>query len=184
MDIHLFNNALASLILWIRKDGFNKEIDSNTQDTLIKHIFKVAKDFNLVTIVTLPTPSPPPPCTQPHSDDEDIHMELPAPTCVFSEAATQTPAPLPMSATATPSPFPVTSAPAASTSSKPGPPPRPSFAKAVAVRNPPAIHLDVLHCPISALWHLAWQKADLFFYLVPDYLQSTIPSISIFPFIL
>ncbi|KAF9440882.1 hypothetical protein P691DRAFT_767095 [Macrolepiota fuliginosa MF-IS2] len=29
MDIHLFNDALTSLILWIRKDGFNKETDSD-----------------------------------------------------------------------------------------------------------------------------------------------------------
>ncbi|KAF9442164.1 hypothetical protein P691DRAFT_789960 [Macrolepiota fuliginosa MF-IS2] len=146
-DIHLFNNTLTSLILWCRKDSFNKETDSDTQDTLIKRIFKVAKDFNLVTIITLPTPSPSPPCTQPHSNEEDIHMELPTPTCVFSKAATQTPAPLPVLAMPTPPPLPVMSAPAASTSSKPGLPSRPSFAKAVAktlcpnappfVRGPP-----------------------------------------------
>ncbi|KAF9442554.1 hypothetical protein P691DRAFT_765097 [Macrolepiota fuliginosa MF-IS2] len=52
MDIHLFNDALASLIMWCRKDGFNKETDSDAQDTLIKCIFKVAKDFNLVIIIT------------------------------------------------------------------------------------------------------------------------------------
>ncbi|KAF9439798.1 hypothetical protein P691DRAFT_830812, partial [Macrolepiota fuliginosa MF-IS2] len=146
MDIHLFNNALASLILWCRKDSFNKETDSDAQDTLIKHIFKVAKDFNLVTIITPPTPSPPPPCTQPHSDEEDIHMEPPTPTCVFSEAATQTPAPLSMLTMPTPPPLLMTSAPAASKSSKPRPTPRPSFAEAVAkTLHPTAPHLCKAH---------------------------------------
>ncbi|KAF9441038.1 hypothetical protein P691DRAFT_766853 [Macrolepiota fuliginosa MF-IS2] len=98
-NIHLFNNALNALYKWIGNKGFNNETDSDAQDTLIKHIFKLAKAFNLVTIVTLPTPSPPPPCSRPHLDKEDIHMEPPTPTCVFSEAATQTPAPLPEVAT-------------------------------------------------------------------------------------
>ncbi|KAF9440161.1 hypothetical protein P691DRAFT_768190 [Macrolepiota fuliginosa MF-IS2] len=107
MDIHLFNDALTSLIMWL------------------------AKDFNLVTIITLPTPSPLPPCTQPHSNKEDIHMEPPAPTHVFSEAATQTPAPLPVLAMRPP-PLLVMPAHATSMSSKPGPPSRPSFAEAAA----------------------------------------------------
>ncbi|KAF9441491.1 hypothetical protein P691DRAFT_791252 [Macrolepiota fuliginosa MF-IS2] len=154
MDIHLFNDALASLILWCRKDSFNKETDSNAQDTLIKCIFKVAKDFNLVTIVTLPTPSPPPPCTQPYSDEEDIHMEPPTPSHVFSEAAMQTPAPLPMPATPTPPSLPMTSAPATSTSSRPGPPPRPSFAEAAAKtlcpNTPPFMHQFYIEMPSAA----------------------------------
>ncbi|KAF9441210.1 hypothetical protein P691DRAFT_766591 [Macrolepiota fuliginosa MF-IS2] len=40
MDIHLFNDTLTHLLKWC--------------------IFKLAKIFNLVTIVTLPTPPPPP----------------------------------------------------------------------------------------------------------------------------
>ncbi|KAF9442893.1 hypothetical protein P691DRAFT_764785 [Macrolepiota fuliginosa MF-IS2] len=135
MDIYLFNDALAHLIKWIGADSFNKT-DSNACEMLVKHIFKVAKDFNLVTIVTPPTPSPPPPCTRPHSDEEDIHMEPPAPTCMFSEAAMQTPAPLPMVATPPPPSTPVPSAnpsPAAAMSSKPGPPPRPSFAEIIGI---------------------------------------------------
>ncbi|KAF9442295.1 hypothetical protein P691DRAFT_765357 [Macrolepiota fuliginosa MF-IS2] len=71
---------------------------------LIKCIFKVAKDFNLVTIVTPPTPSPPPPCSRPHSN-EDIHMEPPIPAHMFSEAATQTSAPIPMVAISPPLPY-------------------------------------------------------------------------------
>ncbi|KAF9441268.1 hypothetical protein P691DRAFT_766509 [Macrolepiota fuliginosa MF-IS2] len=110
MDIHLFNDALDTLYKWVANEGFNNETDFNAQDVLVKHIFKLAKAFNM----------------------EDIHMEPPAPTHVFSEAAMQTPAPLPVLAMPIPPPIPVTSAPAASTSSKPGPPSRPSFAKAAA----------------------------------------------------
>ncbi|KAF9441823.1 hypothetical protein P691DRAFT_790607, partial [Macrolepiota fuliginosa MF-IS2] len=113
------------------KDGFNNETNSDAQDTLIKHIFKVAKVFNLVTIITPPMPSPPPPCPRPHSDKEDIHMEPPTPACVFSETATQTPAPLPEEAT--PPPVIMSTKPKPMVAPiKSGPPSRPSFAKAVA----------------------------------------------------
>ncbi|KAF9440145.1 hypothetical protein P691DRAFT_768205 [Macrolepiota fuliginosa MF-IS2] len=119
MDIHLYNDCLNSLLTWIGKE-----------DTLIKSIFKLAKVFNLVTIITLPTPSPPPPCLRPHSDKEDIHMEPPAPTHVFSEAAIQTPATLPR--VTIPPPVIMSTKPrAVVASSGPGPTSRPSFAKAV-----------------------------------------------------
>ncbi|KAF9449466.1 hypothetical protein P691DRAFT_791106 [Macrolepiota fuliginosa MF-IS2] len=131
-NINLFNDTLTALYKCVGNEGFTKETNFDAQDTLIKHIFKLAKAFNMVKILAQPTPSPPPPCTQPHSNKEDIHMEPPAPTHVFSEAATQTPAPLPMPATPTPPPLPMMSAPAASTSPKPGPPSRPSFPEAVA----------------------------------------------------
>ncbi|KAF9441824.1 hypothetical protein P691DRAFT_790608 [Macrolepiota fuliginosa MF-IS2] len=131
MDIHLYNDCLASLLVWIGKEGFNNETNSNAQDTLIKHIFKAAKVFNLVTIITLPTPSPPPPCLRPHSDKEDIHMEPPTPAHVFSEAATQTPAPLPKEAT--PPPIIMSTKPKPMVAPiKSGPPSRPSFAEAAA----------------------------------------------------
>ncbi|KAF9441472.1 hypothetical protein P691DRAFT_766245 [Macrolepiota fuliginosa MF-IS2] len=137
MDIHLFNDMLTSLLIWIGKDGFNNKPDCNAHDGLIKCIFKLAKVFNLMMIITLPTPPPPPPCTQPHSDEEDVHMEPPTPAHVFSEAASQTPAPLPMVAMPPPPPLPVTSTtpiPVMPTLSKPGPLSRPSFAEA-AVRT-------------------------------------------------
>ncbi|KAF9440769.1 hypothetical protein P691DRAFT_781468 [Macrolepiota fuliginosa MF-IS2] len=79
MNIHLYNDALLSLITWVKKDGFNNKSDFEACNKLLKYIFKLAKDFNLVTIITPPTPSPPPPCSQPHSDNKDIHMEPPAP---------------------------------------------------------------------------------------------------------
>ncbi|KAF9440027.1 hypothetical protein P691DRAFT_768417 [Macrolepiota fuliginosa MF-IS2] len=129
MDIHLYNDCLTSLLVWIGKEGFNNETDSNAQDTLIKSIFKLAKVFNLVTIVTLPTPSPPPLCLRPHSDKEDIHMEPPTPAHVFSEAAMQTPTPLPEGAM--PPPVIMSTKPRAAVAPiKPGPPSRPSFTEA------------------------------------------------------
>ncbi|KAF9453741.1 hypothetical protein P691DRAFT_790963 [Macrolepiota fuliginosa MF-IS2] len=120
MDIHLYNDCLASLLIWIGKEGFNNETDSNTQDALIKSIFKLANLFNLVTIITLPTPSPPPPCSRPHSNKENIHMEPPP---------LHTPAPLPK--VATPPPVIMLTKPKAVVApTESGPPSRPSFAKA------------------------------------------------------
>ncbi|KAF9443088.1 hypothetical protein P691DRAFT_764611 [Macrolepiota fuliginosa MF-IS2] len=130
MDIHLYNDALHSLILWMANEGFNNEADFNAQNTMVKCIHVLACELNVVKVITPPTPTPPPPCTQPHSNNKDICMEPPAPAHMFSEAATQTPAPLPMATTPPPPPPPMTSALAASTSSKPGPMPRPSFAEA------------------------------------------------------
>ncbi|KAF9440972.1 hypothetical protein P691DRAFT_766939 [Macrolepiota fuliginosa MF-IS2] len=135
MNIHLYNDTLASLLKWIEEGKFNDETNSDAQETLVKHIYTVAKWFNLVKILTLPTPSPPPPCMRPHSNEEDIHMEPPIPTCVFSEAATQTPAPIHVVTMSPPPPPSVLSAnsiPAAAMTSKPGPLPRPSFAEAAA----------------------------------------------------
>ncbi|KAF9450868.1 hypothetical protein P691DRAFT_788391 [Macrolepiota fuliginosa MF-IS2] len=117
MDIQLYNDCLASLLVWIGKEGFNNETDSDARDTLIKHIYKAAKVFNLITIVMLPTPSPPPPFPRPHSDEEDIHMEIP------------TPAPLPE--VATPLPVIMSTKPrAVVVPIEPGLPFRPSFAEA------------------------------------------------------